>query len=308
MAVSGECLISRLILEDGKLCEADKNYLLVFFGYLGLNTISDLRDIDCFEPVASYLRASLVSFQQQRPQDGEVKEGAGAVRAALGRLLRTLEVSGQELPKKVQGQDLQQVPVSSPPGASPCQGSARADARGRQQRQPQQQKTTRAVSPVWAANMPTTRATIGVPRQSSPFAYQLQAPAGTAATGSRRSSPRRDSYESTSNCSGNWGLTLREGSASQLGGSFSRAGSRQNLCRQTIFSRQEKELEARSSPGPQHYRPTMMQADNRRPASPRATIGTARRDTSSFLGVCFEAPSSPRQEERSFEQGKGRCK
>jgi len=302
MAISGDCLISRLILEDGKLCEADKNYLLVFFGYLGLNTISDLRDIDCFEPVASYLRTSLVAFQQQRPQDGAVKEGAGAVRAALGRLLRNLDVSGQELPQKVQGQDLQQVPVSSPPGAStPCQGSARADARGRQQRQPQQQKSTRAVSPSWAANVPTTRATIGVPRQSSPSAYQLQSPVvGTAATGSRRSSPRRDSYESASNCSGNWGLTLREGSASQLGGSFSRAGSRQNLCRQTVFTRQEKELEARSSPGPHHYRPTMMQADNHRPASPRATIGTARRDTGSFLGVCFEAPSSPRQE--------GRCK
>lgn len=306
----GEVLIDRLLSEDTRLCQADRSYLLLFFRHLGLNTVSDLRDIDCFEPVANYLRSSLEAFQKQQPQEA-VPEGSGAVRAALGRLVRNLELprppQQEQLPIKAQQQPPSTPPVSSPPGAAvQCQGSAAS--RGRQQRQPQQQKSmTRALSPSWGGGpdlqnplqrLPSQRVT--PPRAPSPL-ERVGGVAGGYAASARPPVARNEVFETASTCSFPCSLSQREGSVSNLG-TFSRAGSRQNIGRQTFLSKAQNELESQGgSPGPHHYRCTMMCPDNHRPSSPRATIGTARRDTRINFGGGSEGPGfigSPREEFR----------
>lgn len=306
----GEVLIDRLLSEDTRLCQADRGYLLVFFRHLGLNTVSDLRDIDCFEPVANYLRSSLEAFQKQQPQEA-VPEGSGAVRAALGRLVRNLELprppQAEKAPIKAQQQVPGAPPVSSPPGGM-VQYQGSAASRGRQQRQPQQQKTmnTRALSPSWGGGPdlqtssqrpPCQRTT--PPRAASPADRVIGA--GYAAGRPPPGVARNEAYETSSTCSFPCSLSQREGSVSQLG-TFSRAGSRQNIGRQTFLSKKQGEMESQGgSPGLHHYRCTMMCPDNRRPASPRATIGTARRDTGQNFGGAAEGPGfigSPREEPR----------
>ncbi|CAE8679648.1 unnamed protein product, partial [Polarella glacialis] len=171
---------------------ADRNYLAVFFDHLGLRSVADLRDIDAFEPVSNYLRSSLESFQRQQPQEQRnSQEGAGAVRAALGRLIRSIQDDGG-VPVQVQpsapvprqqsapgGYAVQvkappvstpPVPISGPPGMGqlPFQASVAA-ARGRNGRQPQQQKQSsgRAVSPSWGVG-PNKQLAGARIRQTSP--------------------------------------------------------------------------------------------------------------------------------------------
>lgn len=88
---------------------------------------------------------------------------------------------------------------------------------------------------------------------------------------SSRSSPRgsrRGGYSPRGDAS-----PWRGGSTSKRG-SFSQAGAGHRGGRKTILC----EARGDCSPGPTIYRPTMASWDNRRPASPRVTIGTAKRE------------------------------
>eukprot|EP00931_Biecheleriopsis_adriatica_P040272 TRINITY_DN23073_c0_g1_i1.p1 TRINITY_DN23073_c0_g1~~TRINITY_DN23073_c0_g1_i1.p1 ORF type:complete len:336 (+),score=37.07 TRINITY_DN23073_c0_g1_i1:50-1009(+) len=292
MAMPGVIPLHDLLADDTRLSEAERAFLLQFFQHLGLVTVSDLRDIDCFEPVSNYLRTELQAYQQQQIERGTVHEGAGAVRAALGRLLRNLEASAPGSAPVQKGHALPR-PAHSP--------------RGRQQRQPQQ-LTPRSVAPSWG-NGPSSPSgdSCAAKRGSSPPISTAPAPpqpAERSTAKGRRPSPRREGYtqETVSSASGSWAPSLGSNTAStpQLG-SFARAGSRQAGGRQTYWSVQQANLESSPTGGIHHYRSSIMDPDNRRPVSPRATIGNARRDIAVYIGGRAESPgpiASPREDLR----------
>mmetsp|Transcript_106217 Transcript_106217/g.307413 ORF Transcript_106217/g.307413 Transcript_106217/m.307413 type:complete len:442 (-) Transcript_106217:132-1457(-) len=244
--------LSDLLGADPRLSGEGRAYLDEFLNYLGLSIVSDLLDIEALEPLQNYFREALESYEATKGKAAPVQK------AALGRLIRSVRKAPEpELqPRSFEGED----------SVTSCGGSLSNAA---QQMyacapHPHNDDDTPCLTPrmLMEANRSSRCAAAAqkmTSRGSSPRA-------GCRASVSPRSSHRSELVGAT---------TSMRTTASSKRGSFSQAGSGERGSRQTVLCETRRD----ASPGPSVYRPTIAAWDSQRPASPRAFIGTAKRET-----------------------------
>lgn len=307
MAVTSDMPLTQIMEMDERLGEAEMQYLFGFFQHLGLLHVRDLQDIEVFEPVAPFLRSGLDEYELKKPLPGSF--AAGALRAALGRIVRLVALqSSDEAPRRM-GSHGYAAGVGRPPlpgmvlPPEQAQLPSRVTTlRGRQQPQQQSQQMYQTRSEPATPERPTS-SKIGTPDTRSPFDRKLTIPLGneTPRRGgcghSPPMSPRSLKLQHQGSCGG--------GSSSSIGamtpscstrGSFNRAGSNCGRSgRETTFS---KIVNGEGAPGPvlDLYRPALTTKDPcRRSNSPHGIFGTAPR-LSPFGGVIGPLVRSPRTE------------
>lgn len=369
--------LSGALAVDGRLDPKDRLYLMGFFGDLGLRIVADLQDIAALEPLSAYFRTSLEAYEAK-----QTSRAPGAVRAALGRLVRSATASvkdavepadarpspqpspeatpaqasraaydsgaasldlgvpldgaisggggGEEAPVEGRRPRLsksfldQAVPVSiggesvrrqagggshhlaEHLGGSPHQASFEAEIssptrspRGLRTPQQPEGRSPRRPQVTIAPSAAAVQVAIAAVREQQQQHYQSSQGGSASPRKSRCSSPRALSPS---------GRTLdstfgRTSPSTSKQGTFSQAGSRLAVGRDTAWSKVAGDPVPQSS---MMYRPSIKSWDDHRPSSPRAVMGTARRNElwgGSDVNTLSSGPTGhPRQVTRDAPQ------
>lgn len=298
-----------LLQTDPRLGQEEREYLHAFFSSIGLITIGELQDINRLQPVATFLSSELEHFEEKTGSSLSLHSRASRTmaRVAIGRIIRAAIAPDPTLqePSSCSRPGLPTPLTSTSPTTprtshSPNYGQDMLDSPtdSNQTRLPQQHSQPR--KPIQQLQQQAQKIGGGTFLHNDQYAHgyhqvrfqhpsQLQSSSRPGrGTSPSLISPPRASAQTAPQISrfaprshpGPRGEPSVISSSPSLRGSFGRAGSDQVSGRETAWSRI---VNGSPTPGPSLYAPTIQTPDHRRPSSPRATMGTSRRDTGYWL-------------------------
>mmetsp|Transcript_54364 Transcript_54364/g.116088 ORF Transcript_54364/g.116088 Transcript_54364/m.116088 type:complete len:402 (-) Transcript_54364:323-1528(-) len=258
--------IRNALMSDQRLSSQDCRYLTDFFSSLGISLVADLRDINEFEPVATYCRQALEEYQAETQ-----KKASGGVRAALGRLLKSFnKEEGEKAAEPLTSEKAEEKSVAEKPfGETSSTKISFAPLDSLREEKEEETPEVQLPGEPDATKEQTGSKKVRV-RRKSPDQGEMETLSWSS---SRASSPRKGMTSCSS--SGMQGMASSK-STSSTRGTFGQP-SRQGLGRSTGLWQSRE-----TSPGPgTAFRPSpRMMDDVKKPSSStsaRSSFGSARR-------------------------------